>query len=221
VLSPTFTASRSQRSPNRKPTPRKPPAQTPPTVSRQRVYHAAMNRPPTTFTIRTAEPADADHITRLMKSEPGFWNDRWPEAIVAHTLAAPTTIAIVATLAPHHPSQLPSPTGRGAGVEGAPTPLPAPRQATTPPAHPTEHQAELAAFACAHNLGFRGYLSELIVAANHRSQGIASALLAAIEERLANQGCPLVITDAWRDAEAFYRRKGWSPPEAILLRKRL
>lgn len=168
-----------------------------------------MNQPPTTFTIRPAEPADADHITQLMKSEPGFWNDRWPESIVARTLAAPTTIALVAILAAD--LQLPSPTGRGAGGEGAPS-----------PAHPTETQAEeLAAFACAHHLGFRGYLSELIVAANHRGQGIASALLAAIEDRLADEGCPLVITDAWRDAEAFYRQQGWTPPDAVLLRKRL
>jgi ribosomal protein S18 acetylase RimI-like enzyme len=158
-----------------------------------------MNQPPNAFTIRPAELADADNITRLMKSEPGFWNDRWPESIVARTLAAPTTIALVA-------------------VSGA---EPAPMPPLASPAVRTQHQPPIAGFACAHHLGFRGYLSELIVAANHRGQGIASELLAAIEERLADQGCPLVITDAWRDAEAFYRQQGWSSPEAVLLRKRV
>lgn len=118
-----------------------------------------MNQPPDAFTIRTAKPADADNITRLMKSEPGFWNDRWPESIVARALAAPTTIALVAL----------------AAAEPAPEPVPL----LASPAVRPQHAPVIAAFACAHHLGFRGYLSELIVAANHRGQGIASPTKAA------------------------------------------
>jgi hypothetical protein len=56
-----------------------------------------------------------------------------------------------------------------------------------------------------------------------RGQGHAHAraLLVAIEHRLADQGCLLLIADAWRNAEAFYRAQGWARPEAVLLRKRL
>jgi GNAT superfamily N-acetyltransferase len=157
-----------------------------------------MNQPQDAFTLRTADSDDADAIVQLMKSEPGFWQASWPDAIVARTLAAPTTIALVALSA---------------------------AAATEPllhrPAARTQRTPAIIGFACGHNLGFRGYLSELIVAANHRGQGIASELLAVIEERLASQGCPLVIADVWRDAEAFYRQQGWTPPDAVMLRKRL
>jgi hypothetical protein len=47
-------------------------------------------------------------------------------------------------------------------------------------------------FACAHDAGFRAYLSELVVS-----------------------------RDVWRDAERFYRVRGWTPPAVVLLRKRL
>jgi ribosomal protein S18 acetylase RimI-like enzyme len=76
-------------------------------------------------------------------------------------------------------------------------------------------------FACAHDVGFRGYLSELIVSPSLRGSGIGTSLLAEIERRLAERGCSLVIADVWPDAEAFYRAQGWSPPPVVLLRKKL
>jgi len=77
------------------------------------------------------------------------------------------------------------------------------------------------AFLCAHDLGFRGYLSELVVAPAFQRQGLGSELLCALERRLAERGCSVIIADVWRDAEDFYRSKGWTPPPVVLLRKQL
>jgi GNAT superfamily N-acetyltransferase len=76
-------------------------------------------------------------------------------------------------------------------------------------------------FACAHDLGFRGYVSELIVSPTSQGHGVGSRLLSEIERRLADRGCLVVIADVWRDAEGFYRSHGWTPPAVVLLRKRL
>ena len=76
-------------------------------------------------------------------------------------------------------------------------------------------------FACAHDVGFRGYLSELVVSRIVRGRGVGSQLLSEVERRLADRGCALIIADVWRDAENFYRGLGWIPPAAVLLRKRL
>src|SRR5262245_1040908 len=76
-------------------------------------------------------------------------------------------------------------------------------------------------FACAHDVGFRAYLSELVVAPASRGRGIGARLLAELERKLSARGCAVVIADVWRDAEEFYRSQGWTPPAAILLRKRL
>lgn len=76
-------------------------------------------------------------------------------------------------------------------------------------------------FACAHDVGFRAYLSELAVDPGAQGQGIGHTLLADLEQRLSARGCQLVIADVWRDAEPFYRAQGWMPPGVVLLRKRL
>ena len=76
-------------------------------------------------------------------------------------------------------------------------------------------------FVCAHDVGFRAYLSELVVSTGGQRTGIGSRLLAEVEQRLADRGCGLVIADVWRDAESFYRARGWTPPDVVLLRKRL
>lgn len=76
-------------------------------------------------------------------------------------------------------------------------------------------------FACAHDVGFRGYLSELVVSPASQGQGVGSLLLAEIERRLSERGCSIVVADVWRDAEGFYRAHGWTQPEVVLLRKRL
>ena len=76
-------------------------------------------------------------------------------------------------------------------------------------------------FACAHDVGFRAYLSELVVTPGAERQGIGSQLLSEIERRLVDRGCLVIIADAWRDAEPFYRSLGWSSPSVVLLRKSL
>ncbi len=84
-----------------------------------------------------------------------------------------------------------------------------------------EEGGVLDGFACAHDLGFRAYLSELVAAADRQGQGIGARLLAEVERRLADRGCGIVIADVWRDAEPFYRARGWAPPSVTFLRKRL
>ena len=76
-------------------------------------------------------------------------------------------------------------------------------------------------FVCAHDLGFRAYLSELVVAPRSRRRGIGARLVSEVERRVADRGCAVVVADVWRDAEQFYRSQGWTPPSVVLVRKRL
>ncbi len=78
-----------------------------------------------------------------------------------------------------------------------------------------------AGFVSAHDLGFRGYLGELIMSPLLRGLGIGNQLLNAVECSLLTRVCPLIIADVWRDAEGFYRSRGWEPPDAVTLFKRL
>jgi ribosomal protein S18 acetylase RimI-like enzyme len=80
---------------------------------------------------------------------------------------------------------------------------------------------EIVGFICGHDLGFRAYLSELVVANTHRDQGIGKRLVAHLESELASRGCAVLISDVWKDARGFYESMGWSPPDVILLRKKL
>ena len=84
-----------------------------------------------------------------------------------------------------------------------------------------EDQRGILGFACAHDFGFRAYLSELVVDAHVRRQGIATRLLHAVEEVLRKRGQPVLIADVWHDAERFYKSRGWRPPDVVLLAKRL
>jgi GNAT superfamily N-acetyltransferase len=81
--------------------------------------------------------------------------------------------------------------------------------------------AVLVGFACAHDVGFRAYLSALVVSPASQGRGVGTHLLAELERRLAARGCAVAIADVWRDAEDFYRSQGWAPPAVVLLRKRL
>src|SRR5262249_28045308 len=84
------------------------------------------------------------------------------------------------------------------------------------------HEDEaLVGFACAHDVGFRAYLSALVMSPTSQGQGVGARLFAELERRLAARGCAVVIADVWRDAEDFYRSQGWTPPAVVLLRKRL
>jgi GNAT superfamily N-acetyltransferase len=76
-------------------------------------------------------------------------------------------------------------------------------------------------FVCGHYVGFRAYLSELVVSPASQGRGVGSQLVSELERHLADRGCSILIADVWRDAERFYRSRGWTPPAVVLLRKRL
>ena len=76
-------------------------------------------------------------------------------------------------------------------------------------------------FVCGHDVGFRAYLSELVVSPASQRRGVGSRLIAELERRLSDRGCTVLIADVWRDATPFYRSHGWAPPAVVLLRKRL
>jgi len=76
-------------------------------------------------------------------------------------------------------------------------------------------------FVCGHDVGFRAYLSELVVSPASQRRGVGSRLIAELERRLSDRGCTVLIADVWRDAAPFYRSRGWAPPAVVLLRKRL
>jgi ribosomal-protein-alanine N-acetyltransferase len=76
-------------------------------------------------------------------------------------------------------------------------------------------------FVCAHDVAFRGYLSDLIVAAPIRRRGIGRHLVNRVGEELRARRCTVLISDVWKGAEAFYLSLGWSEPEVRLLRKKL
>lgn len=75
-------------------------------------------------------------------------------------------------------------------------------------------------FMCAHDLGFRAYVSELVVSPSAQGMGIGGKLLSELDRRLAARGCAVAIADVWSDAESFYRAHGWSPPPVVLLCRR-
>src|SRR4030095_15692652 len=60
-----------------------------------------------------------------------------------------------------------------------------------------EHGALIVGFACAHDVGFRAYLSELAVAEPWQRRGIGRSLLAAVSRELASRGCSVVVADVY------------------------
>jgi ribosomal protein S18 acetylase RimI-like enzyme len=84
-----------------------------------------------------------------------------------------------------------------------------------------EDDRQILGFACAHDLGFRAYLSELVVDSRQRHHGIGTCLVQAVEEALRSRNQRVLIADVWRDAEPFYKALGWEPPKAVLLRQQL
>jgi len=84
-----------------------------------------------------------------------------------------------------------------------------------------EDSGEITGFICAHYLGFRAYLSELIVSKESRGRGIGKALFEHVQNSLAQQDCATLIADVWREAVPFYNSLGWEPPDAILLRRKI
>lgn len=84
-----------------------------------------------------------------------------------------------------------------------------------------EDNSQILGFVCAHDLGFRAYLSELVVEASARHQGIATGVVQTVEKALRQRNQQVLIADVWHEAEPFYRSLGWEPPNVILLRQRL
>ena len=84
-----------------------------------------------------------------------------------------------------------------------------------------EDAGEVLGFVCAHDLGFRGYVSELIVRLSARGRGVGRKLVERVHRDLTARGCAILISDVRHDAEGFYISLGWSAPYATLLRKRL
>jgi predicted N-acetyltransferase YhbS len=84
-----------------------------------------------------------------------------------------------------------------------------------------EEDQKLIGFICAHDVGFRAYLSALLVEESTRGHGIGTKLLGHIESELKARGSAVLIADVWKEAKGFYQSHGWSPPDVILMRKRL
>lgn len=84
-----------------------------------------------------------------------------------------------------------------------------------------EENGHILGFVCAHDLGFRAYLSELIVSESARGRGIGRNLVEHLQYELQDRKCPVLFSDVWKGAERFYRSLGWSEPDVILLRKKL
>jgi len=78
-------------------------------------------------------------------------------------------------------------------------------------------------FVCSHDVGFRAcfraYLSELVVSESEQRSGLGRQLLRQIETELAERGCSVLVADVYPPAEPFYRKLGWTPPAATLLRR--
>lgn len=83
------------------------------------------------------------------------------------------------------------------------------------------HGEEITGFVCAHDVGFLGYLSALVVDERARGRGIGRDLVHRVEQELAARGCAVLISDVWKGAEGFYRSLGWESPDVVLLRKSL
>jgi ribosomal protein S18 acetylase RimI-like enzyme len=83
-----------------------------------------------------------------------------------------------------------------------------------------EDDSTIAGFVCAHDLGFRAYLSELIVAQGARGRGIGRNLVERIQAELAQRGRRILIADVWHDAEPFYRSLSWEMRTSVRLRAR-
>jgi GNAT superfamily N-acetyltransferase len=84
-----------------------------------------------------------------------------------------------------------------------------------------EDKGKIVGFACAHDFGFRAYLSELIISREYRNKGIGESLINRIENTLSEIGCKILISDVWKGALPFYRSIGWSEPDVLLMRKNL
>ena len=84
-----------------------------------------------------------------------------------------------------------------------------------------EENSNIVGFVFGFNLGFRGYISALLVKNGYRKKGIGKLLLNRIENNLEKNKCELIIADIAPDAELFYNKLGWKKPYAKLYCKRI
>ena len=83
---------------------------------------------------------------------------------------------------------------------------------------------ELVGTAMAGYDGHRGWVYTVAVRPSHRRQGIGTALMRSVEERLARLGCPklnLQVRAANQEVVAFYERLGYEVEERISMGRRL
>lgn len=76
-------------------------------------------------------------------------------------------------------------------------------------------------FICAHDLGFHGLVSQLVVADDVQRKGIGKELVLRVQNEFVERGCALLIADTTPESESFYRGLGWQPPQSIFLKRRL
>ncbi len=72
--------------------------------------------------------------------------------------------------------------------------------------------------------GHRGWVNYLAVAPDRKRSGLGRALMAHVEARLQERGCPklnLQVRASNQEAVAFYRRLGYSVDEVVSMGKRL
>jgi GNAT superfamily N-acetyltransferase len=74
---------------------------------------------------------------------------------------------------------------------------------------------------CAHDVAFRTYVSELVVAGHARNQGIGRQLVGTVEQELSQKGHAVLIADVWHAAVPFYRSLGGEPADVMRLRHRI
>ena len=84
-----------------------------------------------------------------------------------------------------------------------------------------EENSNIVGFVFGYNLGFRGYISALLVKNGYRKNGIGKLLLNRIENNLEKNKCELIIADIIPDAELFFKKLGWKKPYAKLYCKRI
>ena len=73
----------------------------------------------------------------------------------------------------------------------------------------------------ASDLGFRAYLSGLIVNKNYRNKRIAKQLVLRVENELKQTNSELIIADVLPHAVSFFEKLGWKSPYAKLMRKKI
>ncbi len=72
--------------------------------------------------------------------------------------------------------------------------------------------------------GHRGWIYYVVVSPRHRRQGIGTALMAGVEERVVRLGCPklnLQVRASNHEVVLFYERLGYKVEERVSMGKRL